>query len=155
MSEYEKNVAQTIKSYLDNNQLHYAYDEKKGHFYMTLSIDSSNEKVKMVITLHPGYYQVHASFYIECPQENKYELLKLLNNINNECLMGHFEIVEENIIQYREVIFSKDMPSYQTIKNSIFVPCYTIEKYGAIIREVCNGTTCDKAWHKEIANKMN
>ena len=164
---YSKAIMQVINEFLTSENRYYSFDEKKGFFKFSLSVDGKIQIINYIIEVNDTAYVVYAIAPIGVDAQNKEmmsEMAEFICRANFVLKNGDFEFdMDGGGIHFKCYVDCNGIiPTYEIIKNSIYCPAAIFGYYGdgiiGIIFEGMSGEEaiqyCINSYHKSIEKEL-
>ena len=127
-----KNIIEAIKSFFDNNEWKYSYDEDRAIFSAGMDMGSAIGNVALKILVGNTRYNVYAILNNKVEPRFFPQVAEYLHRANYCLLNGNFEIdYDDGEIRYKTYVnFKNTTISEEIIRDSILVPFFMFDKYG-------------------------
>ncbi len=114
--------------------------------YVCAPLNNIYEKADMFIHFYSEYYTLDAYLPADTDQDAiQTELLKLLNLINYNSPFGCMSLDENGRICCRYSASYADV-SAGTVRESVYLPCFTLNRFTPAIKAVCGGSSASEAF---------
>lgn len=168
MEKYSVEIVNAIKSFLEDDDWHFSFDEEEGVFKFALSIKSRIKKLHYLIRIHDEDYTVYAFSPIGADEDDHEMMMKMAEFIcraNYGLRNGNFELdVRDGEIRYKIYVDCEDgaIPTEAIIRQSIYCPAAMFDRYGSGITEIIFGnatareaiTKCESAELQELFEEV-
>lgn len=136
MKDYDQTIADRIRSFLEEEDWHYTFDEECGNFRFGLALDESSLNASFLVDVKNDMYITYAILPISANQNNEDMMRRMhefICRVNYKLLLGGFEFdVRDGEIRYRCTVDCEDAElSNAVIRNSIYIPANMIIKFSA------------------------
>jgi len=132
---YSKEIADAIKTFLENDDWRYSFDENRGVFRFGLNLSGKLKHVHYLISVREDDYTVYAIPQIGV-DENDGQTMALMAEFicyaNYGLNNGNFELdLNDGEIRYKTYVDCSDaLPGENRIRGSIYCPAAMFERYG-------------------------
>lgn len=131
MKEYSTELYNHVKSYLTKDHWEFTETNESGMLHTSVKLKSEVEYLNLLIDIHESYYQVYACLHTLIPEQARGIVAEKINEINSTITFGHFEYGNDGDLRYRYVVVCENnLPTEQTLHNSLYVPPYIVDFYG-------------------------
>lgn len=156
MIEYSREIAESIKNYMNSINMKYAFDEEDGLFTYELSPNSNFDKLNCYIWIDETAYYIISELNITITDDTIESISALLNEINYSAIFTNFvfDINKKKVYCQCYTNCKGIIPSNEIIAESLFGAMVLVTKYGEFIFEIAEGKEIDKeAFQKEMLEK--
>lgn len=132
MKEYDNDLAQLVKNWLDNESFNYDFDEENGRFFYNLTIKSKINPLRYIIGVRTNLIV----FYAVCPLRADAQYLpaaaEFINRANYGMSLGCFELDHnDGEIRYRIAVNCDGaIPAPAVLDDCFYLPANMFERYG-------------------------
>lgn len=131
---YSMKIANVIKEFLDNDDWHYSFDEKKGMFRFGLNLKSKLKNIKYFIDVKDYEFICYAISPIGGDEDDGKMMASLAEFIcraNYGLKNGNFELdFRDGEIRYKSFVdCDKVMPSKEVVHNAIYCTAAMFDRY--------------------------
>ena len=132
---YSKRIAGAIKDFLDADDWHYDWLEDKGFFKMSIESKTKFGHFDIFINVKSDGYSVNTIFPLNVSEDARHSVAEFITRANYGFFLGNFEMdFNDGDIRFKCSSSTgnddSNLPSYDLIKESIYVCVFTCEKYG-------------------------
>ena len=135
-------IVDAIGDFLDADDWKYEYKGAKKLFAMGVSLHCRLQNTRLYIDVKEDAYLVYAISPISANSETTTELMRYLTRANYALINGNFELdLRDGEVRYKSYVNCDsltDLPS-AIIRDSIYVPCAMMNKYGDGIAAIAMG----------------
>ena len=150
-------MVDAVRDWLDGDDWHYEYMAEKQLIKMGISLKSKIKSGTIFIDFKEDCYLVYLYAPISGDKDNLDELIKYLTMANYGLFNGNFELdVNDGEIRYKTYVNCDELETLpdQIIKDSIYVGCVMMDRYGDGIAALALGfsdaeTEINKAEHRD------
>ena len=150
-------MVDAVRDWLDGDDWHYEYIAEKQLIKMGISLKSKIKSGTIFIDFKEDCYLVYLYAPISGDKDNLGELTKYLTMANYGLPNGNFELdVDDGEIRYKTYVNCDELETLpdQIIKDSIYVGCVMMDRYGDGIAALALGfsdaeTEINKAEHRD------
>ncbi len=150
-------MVDAVRDWLDGDDWHYEYMAEKQLIKMGSSLKSKIKSGTIFIDFKEDCYLVYLYAPISGDKDNLGELTKYLTMANYGLFNGNFELdVNDGEIRYKTYVNCDELETLpdQIIKDSIYVGCVMMDRYGDGIAALALGfsdaeTEINKAEHRD------
>ena len=150
-------MVDAVRDWLDGDDWHYEYMAEKQLIKMGISLKSKIKSGTIFIDFKEDCYLVYLYAPISGDKDNLDELTKYLTMVNYGLFNGNFELdVNDGEIRYKTYVNCDELETLpdQIIKDSIYVGCVMMDRYGDGIAALALGfsdaeTEINKAEHRD------
>lgn len=150
-------MVDAVRDWLDGDDWHYEYMAEKQLIKMGISLKSKIKSGTIFIDFKEDCYLVYLYAPISGDKDNLDELTKYLTMANYGLFNGNFELdVNDGEIRYKTYVNCDELETLpdQIIKDSIYVGCVMMDRYGDGIAALALGfsdaeTEINKAEHRD------
>ena len=126
-------MVDAVRDWLDGDDWHYEYMAEKQLIKMGISLKSKIKSGTICIDFKEDCYLVYLYAPISGDKDNLDELTKYLTMANYGLFNGNFElVVNDGEIRYKTYVNCDELETLpdQIIKDSIYVGCVMMDRYG-------------------------
>jgi len=150
-------MVDAVRDWLDGDDWHYEYIAEKQLIKMGITLKSKIKSGTIFIDFKEDCYLVYLYAPISGDKDNLGELTKYLTMANYGLFNGNFELdVDDGEIRYKTYVNCDELETLpdQIIKDSIYVGCVMMDRYGDGIAALALGfsdaeTEINKAEHRD------
>ena len=138
----QEQISDAVRDWLDNDDWRYDYDAERHVITMGINLSSKIRSAKFLIDLQDDGYVVFLYSPISGDKDKPEELLKYLTMANYGLRNGNFEFdLRDGEIRYKTFVNCDGLESIssEVIRDSIFVGCAMMERYGDGIAALAMG----------------
>lgn len=152
---YSKEIREAIEQYLKNDDWNFSFDDEKEVIRCGVNLENRLKDCHIIIDLYETNYMTIALISLNCDEEHREELSKLITMINYGLVMGNFEMdFEDGEIRYKVATNCKDcIPSQAVIEDSIMIPAVMFDQFGDAILDVMFGVKNAEQAYKDVEDK--
>lgn len=136
-------IVDALRDWLDDDDWHYEYDAERKVLKMGVTLKCKLRSVRLFIPVREDKsYIVNTVSPLNGDKDNLTELMKYLTMANYGLANGDFELdVRDGEIRYKTYVNCDGLKSLpeQIIKDSIYVGCSMMERYGDGIAALAMG----------------
>lgn len=160
---YSTEIANAIKSYLEEDDWHFSFDEETGLFRFGLSLSSKIKKINYIVDVKEDEYIVYAIAPIGADEEDKKMMATMAEfvcRVNYGLKNGNFELdMRDGEVRFKCFVDCESItPSKDMVQNSIHCPAIMFKRYGSGIVDIIFGNVtateavnrCEKAAEIEM-----
>ena len=142
MSDYSKEISESIRRILEELNLEYSFFPNEGKYKMMfINNDDTIKRLQYIIKIYESDYNLYIVFPIGVKPDDREKMIKILEFIsraNHHLLDGDFEINMKNgVIRYKVYVdCASGVPDDEVIKNSIYCPAAMCKIYGSGIADI-------------------
>ena len=164
---YSETIANTIKSYLKEDDWHFSFDEETGLFRFGLSLSSKIKKINYIVDVKEDEYIVYAIAPIGADEEDKKMMANMAEFVcraNYGLKMGNFELdMRDGEIRFKCFVDCDGItPTDNMVRHSIHCPAAMFKRYGSGIVDIIFGNAtakeafekCEKATEDEMRSLL-
>lgn len=142
---YSHDITNEIKSYLQDKDIKYSFDQEKGRFTIIFDIRSKLQNTTLNVMVHDDYVLAVAT----CPLSAKDclpEMAEFTTRVNYAVRNGNFDMdFNDGAISYRCYLNCKDnIPTRDGIEETLALPVAMMSRYGDSIVSVIFGVQSPK-----------
>ena len=129
----QEQIVDAVRDWLDDDDWHYEYNAEKHLFQMGINLKSKIKTGRIFIDVKDDCYLVYLYAPISGDADNLAELTKYLTVANYGLFNGNFELdVHDGEIRYKTFVNCDGLESLsaEVIKDSIYVCCVMMDRYG-------------------------
>ena len=129
----QEEIVDAIRDWLDGDDWHYEYNAEKHLIKMGINLKSKIKSGRIFVDIKQDCYAVYLYAPISGDKNNMGELIKYITMANYGLLNGNFEVdTDDGEIRYKTYVNCDGLKSLpeQIIKDSIYVGCSMMERYG-------------------------
>ena len=143
---YSSAIADRIVRFLTEDDWKYRFDEEKGLIKTGLKLKNKMKSVEIAFDLRDDKFFVYYICPLNTGEDERPEMLRLMNLINYSLMFGNFEMDErDGEIRFRYAVdCDNNLPSPEVIRHSVYRSAATISKYGDAIIQVMMGFATGK-----------
>ena len=139
-STYSEKIANSIKCFLEEENWHFLFDEQRGFFRLSLSLDGKIKRINYHVYVSKTDYVVYAISPIgieETDEEMKIKMADFICHVNCGMHNGNFELDRDGEISFKSYVDCEGtMPTNEIIRNSIYCPAAMFERYGTGLSDI-------------------
>lgn len=152
---YSLEIKEAIEQYLKNDEWNYTFDEEREVIRCGINLRNRLKECRIVVDIDETKYLSIALISLNCDEDNRVELSKLLTMINYGLLIGNFEMdFEDGEVRYKVATNCRDcIPSQAIIEDSMMIPAVMFDEYGDVILEVMFGYKTAEEAYASLNNK--
>lgn len=146
---YSLAIKEAIEQYLTNDEWNYEFDEEREIIRCGINLRNRLKECRIIVDIDETKYLSIALISLNCDEEHRVELSKLLTMINYGLLIGNFEMdFSDGEVRYKIATNCKDcIPSQSIIEDSMMIPAVMFEQFGDAILDVMFGyKTAEEAY---------
>ena len=146
---YSLAIKEAIEQYLTNDEWNYEFDEEREIIRCGINLRNRLKECRIIVDIDETKYLSIALISLNCDEELRVELSKLLTMINYGLLIGNFEMdFSDGEVRYKIATNCKDcIPSQSIIEDSMMIPAVMFEQFGDAILDVMFGyKTAEEAY---------
>ena len=135
-------IVEAIGDFLDNDDWKYEYLGEKTLFKMGVSLRCRLQSTRLYIDVKKDAYLVYAISPISGNDDTITELMRYITRANYALISGNFELdVRDGEVRYKTYVNCDGLNelSREVIRDSIYVPCAMMNKYGDGIAAIAMG----------------
>lgn len=135
-------IVDAIGDFLDDDDWKYEYQGEKNLFKMGVSLRCRLQSTRLYIDVKEDAYLVYAISPISGSEETCTELMRYLTRANYALINGNFELdVRDGEVRYKSYVNCDGLGalSHEVIRDSVYVPCAMMNKYGDGIAAIALG----------------
>lgn len=135
-------IADAVRDWLDSDDWRYEYDAEDHIIKTGIKLNSKIKSARILVNIKSDSYVVYVYAPINGDKDNLGELIKYLTMANYGLISGNFELdVNDGEIRYKTHVNCEDLESISdaVIKDSIYVGCAMMERYGNGIAALAMG----------------
>ena len=135
-------IVEAIGDFLDDDDWKYEYNGEKTLFKMGVSLRCRLQSTRLYIDVKEDAYLVYAISPISGSGETISELARYVTRANYALINGNFELdVRDGEVRYKSYVNCDSLGelSREVIRDSIYVPCAMMNKYGDGIAAIALG----------------
>ena len=165
--DYSVTIENAIRSFLNEENWKFAFDEEEGLFGFGLSLSSKIRKINYIIDVSENRYIVYAVAPIGADKDDKKRMAAMAEfvcRVNCGLKNGNFEFdMNDGEVRFKCFVDCEGItPSKEMVQNSILCPAAMFKRYGSGIVDVIFGNVnpkeavekCEKAMEGEICSLM-
>ena len=129
----QEQIVDAIRDLLDEDDWHYEYDAERHLIKMGVTLKSKLKSGRIYVDIKQDCYLVYLYAPISGDKDNLGELTKYLAMANYGLINGNFELdVSDGEIRYKTYVNCDGLESLSpaVIKDSIYVGCFMMDRYG-------------------------
>ena len=149
-TEYSEDIVEQIRSFLDDDDWHYDFDEERGIFRFGVNLESKLKNVRYFLPVREDGFTVCAVCPINADKDDPdiiKEMAEFICRANYGLRNGNFELdVRDGEIRYKIHVDCEDLiPSREVVRNSIIIPSAMFDRYAEGILDIMfrNATAAD------------
>lgn len=152
---YSLEIKEAIEQYLKNDEWNYTFDEEREVIRCGINLRNRLKECRIVVDIDETKYLSIALISLNCDEDNRVELSKLLTMINYGLLIGNFEMdFEDGEVRYKVATNCRDcIPSQAIIEDSMMIPAVMFDEYGDVILDVMFGYKTAEEAYASLNNK--
>lgn len=105
-------VSQSLRKYLTREKIRYDYNDQKDFIGIPNEpIPSKIQKINIIIVPQDDSFVVYAFAPITIDDAYKDEVLRYLNLINDNCLLGSFSLNEDSLVKWKQCVICNGLTS--------------------------------------------
>ncbi len=164
---YSTEIANAIKSYLEEDDWYFSFDEETGLFRFGLSLSSKIKKINYIVDVKEDEYIVYAIAPIGADEEDKKMMATMAEFVcraNYGLKNGNFELdMRDGEVRFKCFVDCESItPSKNMVQNSIHCPAIMFNRYGSGIVDIIFGNAtateavnrCEKAAKIEMRSLL-
>ena len=135
-------IVEAIGDFLDDDDWKYEYQGEKNLFKMGVSLRCRLQSTRLYIDVKEDAYLVYAISPISGVEDTVSELMRYLTRANYALINGNFELdVRDGEVRYKTYVNCDGLNelSREVIRDSVYVPCAMMNKYGDGIAALAMG----------------
>ena len=135
-------IVEAIGDFLDDDDWKYEYRGEKKLFVMGVGLKCRMQSARLYIDVKDDAYLVYAISPISGSEETSSELMRYLTRANYALINGNFELdVRDGEVRYKSYVNCDSLSELPAaiIRDSIYVPCAMMNKYGDGIAAIAMG----------------
>lgn len=138
---YSQEIKEAIEQYLKNDEWNYTFDEEREIIRCGINLGNRLKECRIIADISETKYLTLALINLNCDEEHREELSKLLTLINYGLMIGNFEMdFSDGEVRYKIATNCKDcIPSQSVIEDSMMIPAVMFEQFGDAILDVMFG----------------
>lgn len=146
---YSVKIANAIKSYLEEDDWHFSFDEKKGLFKFNLSLKSKIKNISYIIDVKEDEYIVFVVSPIGADVEDKTmmsQMAEFICRANYGLKNGNCDLdMRDGEVRYKSYVDCENLiPTEDVIQNSIHCPAAMFKRYSSGIISIIFGSATAK-----------
>lgn len=151
---YSTEIKEAIEQYLKNDEWNYTFDEERELIRCGINLRNRLKECRIIADIDETKYLTLALINLNCDEEHRDELAKLLTLINYGLIIGNFEMdYDDGEIRYKVATNCKDcIPSQAVIEDSMMIPAVMFEQFGDAILDVMFGVKSAEEAYKSTEN---
>ena len=152
--EYSQDIVDQIRSFLDDDDWNYEFNEERGIFKFGVNLESKLKSVRYFLPVRDNGYTVYAVCPINADKDDPdvmREMAEFICRANYGLRAGNFELdVRDGEIRYKIYVDCDDLiPSREVVRNSLIIPSAMFDRYAEGILDVMfRGSTAGDAIEK-------
>lgn len=146
---YSPEIKGAIEQYLKDDEWNYTFDEEREIIRCGINLRNRLKECRIIVDIDETKYLSLALINLNCDEEHRVELAKLLTLINYGLMIGNFEMdFNDGEVRYKVATNCKEcIPSKSVVEDSMMIPAVMFEQYGDAILDVMFGyKTADEAY---------
>lgn len=161
---YSMKIANVIKGFLDNDDWHYSFDEKKGMFRFGLNLRSKLKNIQYFVDVKDDEFICYAISTIGGDEDDNKMMASLAEFIcraNYGLKNGNFELdYRDGEIRYKSFVDCDEvMPSEEVVHNAIYCTATMFDRYapgflGIIFNDMSAKDAIDKIEGKSPEDEL-
>ena len=135
-------IVEAIGDFLDDDDWKYEYQGEKNLFKMGVSLRCRLQSTRLYIDVKEDAYLVYAISPISGVEDTTTELMRYITRANYALINGNFELdVRDGEVRYKSYVNCDGLNelSREVIRDSVYVPCAMMNKYGDGIAAIALG----------------
>ena len=135
-------IVEAIGDFLDDDDWKYEYQGEKNLFKMGVSLRCRLQSTRLYIDVKEDAYLVYAISPISGVEDTTTELMRYITRANYALINGNFELdVRDGEVRYKSYVNCDGLSELPDaiIRDSIYVPCAMMNKYGDGIAAIAMG----------------
>ena len=153
----QEQIVDAVRDWLDGDDWHYEYNAERRLIRMGINLKSKIKSGRIFIDFKDDCYLVYLCAPINGDKDNLGELTKYLTMANYGLYNGNFELdMRDGEIRYKTFVNCDGLDSLspEVIKDSIYIGCVMMDRYGDGIAALALGfsdadTEITKAEHRD------
>ena len=140
----QEQIVDAVRDWLDGDDWHYEYGAETRLLKMGINLKSKIKSGRIFVDIKDDCYAVYLCAPISGDKENLGELLKYIAMANYGLLNGNFEVdVRDGEIRYKTFVNCDGLDSLspEVIKDSIYIGCVMMDRYGHCIPALARACT--------------
>ena len=131
---YSKNIANTINTFLKEDDWHFSFDEQRGVFKFGLSLKIKLKKVNYLIDVKEDEYIVYAISPLGADENDEKVMAAMAEfvcRVNYGLKNGNFELdMRDGEVRFKCFVDCEGItPTTEMIRNSIYCPATMFDRY--------------------------
>lgn len=164
---YSKAIANTINSFLTEDDWHFSFDDQHGLFKFGLNLKGRIKKVSYIIDVKDDEYVVYAISPLGADEDDEKMMATVAEFIcraNYGLKNGNFELdMRDGEIRYKSFVDCEGItPTTEMIRNSIYCPASMFDRYSSGIVDIIFGNStakeaiakCEKSPEEELRSLL-
>lgn len=160
---YSQIIANGIKSFLEEDDWHFSFDEQRGLFEFGLSLKGKLKKINYIVKVKEADYVVYAVSPIGADADDEKAMLNMADFVcraNYGLVNGNFELdMSDGEVRFKCFVDCDGItPTKEMVRNSIYCPYAMFKRYGAGVIDIIYGNApakeaierCEKATEDEL-----
>lgn len=151
---YSMNIANAVCDFLNEDDWHFSFDERRGIFKFRLRLKGKLKKVNYIVDIKDDEYLVYAISPLGADEDDGEMMTNMAEFIcraNYGLKMGNFELdFNDGEVRFKvHVLCDGVTPTAEMVKRSIYCPAMMFDRYGSgIVDIIFNGTSGKTAVEK-------
>ena len=146
---YSKNISNALNEFLENDDWHFSFDEKRGVFNFRLGLEGKLKKIDYLIRVRDNEYTVYATSPIGADQNDKTMMASMAEFVcraNYGLKNGNFELdMQDGEIRFKCFVDCTAItPTQEMVRNSIYCPATMFDNYSDGIAGIIFGNLSAK-----------
>ena len=154
-SNYSESIAGAIEGFLMEDDWKYVPLDERGIIRMSLSTHSKLKTLNIFINVCDNCYSVITSLPVGADDNTKAAAAEFITRANYGIMHGNFEMdFDDGEIRYKTSLYCGDtLPTYEQVRQSIYVNTLTVERYGDELLKVLYGFATPEEAIAEVEGK--
>lgn len=128
---YNEQIKEAIEQFLDEDDWNYEPMDENGVFRMGVNMDCKLKSARVYINVHAESFAVISVPPIAADDESKERAAEFITRANYGMNIGNFEMdFNDGEIRFKTAVLCSDtIPTYDQVKDCIYLNVITLERY--------------------------